>query len=127
MFNFGYCEEVVKVMRIMLCAFIEVDVDVIVVFVGLCMMMICMFVNEFVGEFDFGKLLYELSEFFVEYGGDLCGCFDVCVVYYDFCYMLCELGFKDELCVVFVWFEGVELVEWEDECCCGFGGMFVVC
>ena len=48
------------------------------------------------------------------------------VAYHDSCHMLRELGLRREPRAALERLEGVELVDWDAERCCGFGGTFAV-
>ena len=125
-FNSGYREEAAKVLRSTLRALTETDVDAIVAPAGSCTTMIRTFGRQLVGEFELGKPLYELSEFLAEHGGGLRGRLDARVAYHDSCHMLRELELSREPRAALGRLDGVSLVEWDGERCCGFGGTFAV-
>ena len=120
-FNSGYRDEAAKVRETTVRALREADADAIVAPSGSCVTMLRTFVAA-----DLGKPLYELSEFLALHGGDLHGRLDARVAYHDSCHMLRELGLKDPPRDALARLEGVELVEWDAERCCGFGGTFAV-
>ena len=125
-FNSGYREEAAKVLRTTLRALKEADADAIVAPAGSCTTMIRTFARQLVGEVDLGKPLYELSEFLAEHGGELRGRLDARVAYHDSCHMLRELKLAREPRAALGRLDGVSLVEWDGDRCCGFGGTFAV-
>jgi L-lactate dehydrogenase complex protein LldE len=125
-FNSGYRDEAAKVLRTTLRALASCDADAIVAPAGSCTTMIRTFAKQLVGEVDLGKPLYELSEFLAVHGGGLAGRLDARVAYHDSCHMLRELELKAEPRAALERLEGVELVDWDAERCCGFGGTFAV-
>jgi L-lactate dehydrogenase complex protein LldE len=68
--------------------------------------------------------VWELSEFLSEHGLPD-GRLDARVAYHDSCHMLRELGLSAQPRALLE-SVGAELVDWEAERCCGFGGTFAV-
>jgi L-lactate dehydrogenase complex protein LldE len=130
-FNSGYREDAAKVLRTTLRALAAADVDAYVAPAGSCTTMIRTFARQLVGERDadlarVAPRLYELSEFLAAHGGELAGRASARVAYHDSCHMLRELGLAREPRAALQRLDGVELVDWDAERCCGFGGTFAV-
>jgi L-lactate dehydrogenase complex protein LldE len=131
-FNSGYREEAARVLRRTLRALASVDVDAYVAPAGSCTTMIRTFAAELLGADDadlqrVAPRLHELSEFLAAHGGELAGRVTPRrVAYHDSCHMLRELGLKSEPRAALARLDGVELVDWDGERCCGFGGTFAV-
>jgi L-lactate dehydrogenase complex protein LldE len=120
-FSSGYRDEAAKVLETTRRALREADADAIVAPSGSCVTMMRTFAPA-----DLGKPLYELSEFLSLHGGELHGRLDARIAYHDSCHMLRELELRDPPREALGRLEGVELVEWDSERCCGFGGTFSV-
>jgi L-lactate dehydrogenase complex protein LldE len=131
-FNSGYREEAARVLRRTLRALAAADVDAYVAPAGSCTTMVRTFAAELLGEDDealtrVAPRLYELSEFLAAHGGDLAGRVTPRrVAYHDSCHMLRELGLSREPRAALARLDGVALVDWDGERCCGFGGTFSV-
>jgi L-lactate dehydrogenase complex protein LldE len=121
-FNSGYRDEAAKVLRTTLRALTDARADAIVAPAGSCTTMIRTFAPGLVGDTPH---VYELSEFLAEHGGELSGRLDARVAYHDSCHMLRELGLSREPRAALEQL-GAELVDWDAERCCGFGGTFAV-
>jgi L-lactate dehydrogenase complex protein LldE len=121
------------VLRTTLAALAAAEADAIVAPAGSCTTMIRAFAAELVGPEDpqlvaVAGRLRELSEFLAAHGGPLRGALPVPrrIAYHDSCHMLRELGLKDPPRQALARLQGVELVDWDSERCCGFGGTFAV-
>jgi L-lactate dehydrogenase complex protein LldE len=131
-FNSGYRDEAARVLRSTLRALAEADVDVYVAPAGSCVTLVRTFAAGLVGadDADLARVaprLYELSEFLAEHGGPLAGGVTPRrVAYHDSCHMLRELGLESEPRAALGRVDGVEIVDWDSERCCGFGGTFAV-
>jgi L-lactate dehydrogenase complex protein LldE len=103
-------------------ALADAGADAIVAPAGSCTTMLRTFAPGLVGEVPH---VWELSEFLSAHGGLPAGRLDARVAYHDSCHMLRELGLSAEPRALL---EGVgaELVDWDAERCCGFGGTFAV-
>jgi L-lactate dehydrogenase complex protein LldE len=121
-FNSGYRDEAAKVLAGTAQALREAGADAIVAPAGSCTTMFRTFAPGLVGEVPH---VYELSEFLSAHGGDLRGSLDARVAYHDSCHMLRELGLSAQPRALLEHM-GAELVEWDAERCCGFGGTFAV-
>jgi L-lactate dehydrogenase complex protein LldE len=121
-FNSGYRDEAAKVLRSTARALGDAGADAIVAPAGSCTTMLRTFAPGLVGEVPH---VWELSEFLTAHGGELRGKLDARVAYHDSCHMLRELGLSSQPRALL---EGVgaELVDWDAERCCGFGGTFAV-
>jgi L-lactate dehydrogenase complex protein LldE len=121
-FNSGYREEAAKVLSGTVAALSDAGADAIVAPAGSCTTMLRTFAPTLGIE---APHVYELSEFLTEHGSGLGGRLDARVAYHDSCHMLRELGLEAEPRALL---EGVgaELVDWDAERCCGFGGTFAV-
>ena len=120
-FNSGYRDEAAKVLRTTARALAEADADAIVAPAGSCTTMLRTFAPTLGVE---APHVYELSEFLAEHG-ELAGRLDASVAYHDSCHMLRELGLSSEPRALLEGM-GAELVDWDAERCCGFGGTFAV-
>jgi L-lactate dehydrogenase complex protein LldE len=121
-FNSGYREAAAKVLSHTARALADAGADAIVAPAGSCTTMLRTFAPGLVGEVPH---VWELSEFLSAHGGLPAGRLDARVAYHDSCHMLRELGLSAEPRALL---EGVgaELVDWDAERCCGFGGTFAV-
>ena len=120
-FNSGYREEAAKVLRATARALAEAEADAIVAPAGSCTTMVRTFAPGLEVEVPH---VWELSEFLSEHGlpgGKL----EARVAYHDSCHMLRELGLSAQPRALLE-SVGAELVDWEAERCCGFGGTFAV-
>lgn len=120
-FNSGYREEAAKVLRGTARALAEADADAIVAPAGSCTTMLRTFAAGLEVEVPH---VWELSEFLSEHGLPD-GRLDARVAYHDSCHMLRELGLSAQPRALLE-SVGAELVDWEAERCCGFGGTFAV-
>ena len=131
-FNSGYWEEAARVLRHTLGALAAADLEAYIAPAGSCTTMIRSFAEELVGEDDpalraVKPRLFELSEFLAAHGGKLSGRLTPRrVAYHDSCHMLRELGLRRQPRQALARVDGVELVSWDAERCCGFGGTFSV-
>ena len=121
-FNSGYRDEAAKVLRTTARALAESGADAIVAPAGSCATMLRTFGPGLIGEVPH---VWELSEFLSAHGGPLDGRLDARVAYHDSCHMLRELGLSSEPRALLE-AVGAELVDWDAERCCGFGGTFAV-
>ena len=121
-FNSGYRDEAAKVLRTTARALAEAHADAIVAPAGSCTTMLCTFASTLGVDAPHS---YELSEFLAHHGGALAGRLGARVAYHDSCHMLRELGLKSEPRGLLE-SVGAELVDWDAERCCGFGGTFAV-
>jgi L-lactate dehydrogenase complex protein LldE len=121
-FNSGYRDEAAKVLRTTVRALADARADAIVAPAGSCTTMLRTFAPGLGVQ---PPHVYELSEFLAEHGGALRGRLDARVAYHDSCHMLRELGLSREPRALLEGL-GAELVEWDAERCCGFGGTFAV-
>jgi L-lactate dehydrogenase complex protein LldE len=121
-FNSGYRDEAAKVLRSTARALASASADAIVAPAGSCTTMLRTFGPGLVGDVPH---VWELSEFLSAHGGLPEGRLDVRVAYHDSCHMLRELGLSSEPRALLER-AGAELVEWDAERCCGFGGTFAV-
>ena len=121
-FNSGYRDEAAKVLSHTARALADAGADAIVAPAGSCTTMVRTFAPGLVGDVPH---VWELSEFLSAHGGVPAGRLDARVAYHDSCHMLRELGVSAEPRALL---EGVgaELVDWDAERCCGFGGTFAV-
>jgi L-lactate dehydrogenase complex protein LldE len=120
-FNSGYRDEAAKVLRTTVRALSEGGADAIVAPAGSCTTMLRTFAPTLGVD---APHVYELSEFLSAHGMPE-GRLQARVAYHDSCHMLRELGLSSEPRALL---EGVgaELVDWDAERCCGFGGTFAV-
>jgi len=95
--------------------------DALVAPAGSCTTMLRTFAPGLVGQ---APHVWELSEFLSEHGLPD-GRLDARVAYHDSCHMLRELGLSSEPRAL-LQSVGAELVDWDAERCCGFGGTFAV-
>jgi L-lactate dehydrogenase complex protein LldE len=121
-FNSGYRDEAAKVLSHTARALADAGADAIVAPAGSCTTMLRTFAPGLVGEVPH---VWELSEFLSAHGGSLHGRLDARVAYHDSCHMLRELGLSAEPRALLERV-GAELVDWDAERCCGFGGTFAV-
>ena len=121
-FNSGYREEAAKVLRTTARALADANADAIVAPAGSCTTMLRTFAGGLAGEVPH---VWELSEFLSAHGELPEGRLDVRVAYHDSCHMLRELGLSSEPRALLER-AGAELVDWDAERCCGFGGTFAV-
>ena len=121
-FNSGYREEAAKVLSHTARALADAGADAIVAPAGSCTTMLRTFAPDLVGEVPH---VWELSEFLSAHGGLPEGRLDARVAYHDSCHMLRELGLSAEPRALLERM-GAELVDWDAERCCGFGGTFAV-
>jgi L-lactate dehydrogenase complex protein LldE len=120
-FNSGYREEAAKVLSGTVAALREADADAIVAPAGSCTTMLRTFAPELGVD---PPHVWELSEFLAEHGLPD-GRLDARVAYHDSCHMLRELGLSAQPRALLE-SVGAELVDWDAERCCGFGGTFAV-
>jgi L-lactate dehydrogenase complex protein LldE len=121
-FNSGYRDEAAKVLRTTVRALADARADAIVAPAGSCTTMLRTFAPQLGVD---APRVWELSEFLTAHGGELRGSLDARVAYHDSCHMLRELGLSAEPRALLQGL-GAELVEWDAERCCGFGGTFAV-
>ncbi len=121
-FNSGYRDEAAKVLSHTAQALAGAGADAIVAPAGSCTTMLRTFAPGLVGEVPH---VWELSEFLSAHGGPLEGRLDARVAYHHSCHMLRELGLSSEPRALLEQV-GAELVDWDAERCCGFGGTFAV-
>jgi L-lactate dehydrogenase complex protein LldE len=128
-FNSGQRDEAARVLRHTLRALAAERADAYVAPAGSCTTMIRVFARQLAEGEDLEYVaprLFELSEFLAEHGGALGGRLGARVAYHDSCHMLRELGLEREPRAALERLEGVELVDWDAQRCCGFGGTFAV-
>jgi L-lactate dehydrogenase complex protein LldE len=121
-FNSGYRDEAAKVLRTTVRALEGAQADAIVAPAGSCTTMLRTFAAGLGVE---APRVWELSEFLSAHGGLPEGRLDARVAYHDSCHMLRELGLSNEPRAL-LQSVGAELVDWDAERCCGFGGTFAV-
>jgi L-lactate dehydrogenase complex protein LldE len=121
-FNSGYRDEAAKVLSHTVRALEDAGADAIVAPAGSCTTMLRTFAPGLVGEVPH---VWELSEFLGAHGGALSGRLEARVAYHDSCHMLRELGLSSEPRALLERV-GAEVVDWDAERCCGFGGTFAV-
>ena len=121
-FNSGYREEAAKVLRSTARALADAGADAIVAPAGSCTTMLRTFAPGLIGE---APHVWELSEFLAAHGELPEGRLDARVAYHASCHMLRELGLSDEPRALLERM-GAELVDWDAQRCCGFGGTFAV-
>lgn len=130
-FNAGFHPEARRVMRQTVTALHESGAEAIVAPAGSCTTMLRVSGPELLPGDEAMRAVaqrtHELSEFLDLHGREaVAGHFPHRVAYHDSCHMLRELGIARQPRELLGALDGCELVEWDAERCCGFGGTFSV-